>query len=773
MSEKFRDKSLPVEKRVADLLGRMTLDEKIGQLIQPVGWKAYEKQDGKIVVSKEFQNLLSGSGVGSLYGVLRADPWTGVTLQTGLTPRQGAEATNAIQRFAIENTRLGIPILFVEECTHGHMAIGATVFPMAIGLASTWNPELVERMASAIALETRTQGATATFSPILDVARDPRWGRTEDTFGEDTYLCSQMGIAVVKGLQGKSLNTNHTIIATIKHFVAGGGSEGGRNAAATRMGARELYEIHLAPFEAAVKVGAQAIMSTYHEIDGVPCPANRELLTATLRDKWGFKGFVVSDLGAVRALWTSHKVAHDRIQASIMALNAGVDIDLSRDVSREYLVQAVQQGRISEEIIDQAASRILRVKFLLGLFENPYVHLNRTEVIIGCAAHRKLAREVAREQVVLLKNKNNILPLKKNIGAIAVIGPNADNIYNQLGDYTAWQHREEVVTILDGIRAKVSNSTIVHYARGCGIRDTSKADFINAIEAVKTSDIAIVVIGGSSSRYSGVIYNDVTGAVDVVATSQTSEMDCGEGVDRASLELSGVQLNLVKEIHAMGVPVVAVLINGRPLSINWISENIPAIVEAWYPGQEGGHAIADVLFGDYNPAGKLPISIPKSAAQLPVYYNSKPTGGNHHKYIDMDSDPLYSFGYGLSYTKFKYSNLKIKPEKIILTGKAIVSVDVTNIGPVAGDEVVQMYIRDEVSSVTRPVKELKGFERITLQPGETRTVKFYITPKKLCFIDIDMNYVVEPGRFKIVVGGDSVNVLTCYLEVVEETQAQK
>jgi len=770
----YKNPSLPVNKRVADLLDRMTLEEKIGQFRQIMrGWKAYRKQRNNIVISEEFKNILSGNGIGALYGVLRADPWSGVTLKTGLTPKQGAEVINNIQRFAIEKSRLGIPLLFSEECPHGHMAIGATVFPVPIALASTWNPKLIQKMASVVAKETRAQGGSVGYGPILDVARDPRWSRIEETFGEDPYLCSQMGVAMVKGLQGKKLHTDHTIISTLKHFVAYGESEGGHNCAPAHIGEREFREVLLSVFHAAIKAGAQSVMSSYNEIDGIPCTCNKKLLTDILRKEWNFEGFVIPDGSAIELLSVTyngatehmHRVANDYREAGILAMEAGVDLGLGEVDFTNYLLQGVNSGKLSIDTINKAVSRILRVKFLLGLFEKPYVDVDRVEGIVGTKKHCQLSREIARESIILLKHKNSTLPLKKNIKSIAVIGPNAHNMYNQLGDYTAPQRPGDIVTVLDGIKGKVSKNTIINYATGCRIRDKSKDGFEEALNAVKKSEVAIVVVGGSSARDFDVEYAD-TGAAIVTNKSVISDMECGEGVDRAELDLAGVQLDLIKEIYKIGIPMIVVLINGRPLSINWIAENVDAIIEAWYPGQEGGNAIADILFGDYNPAGRLPVSIPKSSGQLPIYYNHKPSARKN--YVFLDSEPLFPFGYGLSYTTFKYSNLRITPKRISPAGKVKVSVDVANTGSLKGDEVVQMYIRDEVSSVTRPVKELKGFERITLRPGEIKTVTFSITSDKLKFYDIDMKYTVEPGRFKIMVGGNQAEVLTDYFEVSEQ-----
>ena len=660
METKYKDSNLPIEQRIADLISLMTVEEKIGQLNQLLGWKAYTRDRGNIGVSDEFRKKLSGSGIGSLYGVLRADPWTQVTLETGLSPGEGAQATNAIQRFVIENTRLGIPIMFGEECSHGHMAIGGTVFPVPINMASTWNTKALRKMAAAIALETRAQGGAATYSPVVDVCRDPRWGRTEETWGEDPYYISRMAEAAVQGLQGESIGSDRNIIATIKHFGAYGNSEGGHNAAPARSGPRELREVHFAPFEAGIKAGAESLMSSYNEIDGVPCTGGKQLLTGILRDEWGFQGFVISDMGAVSLIANLYRMAADLAGAGAMALESGVDMEMSAEAYAEPLIKAIHEGRVSEEVLNTAVARVLRAKFRLGLFEKPYVDPKRAQQVIHCPEHIELAREVARQSMVLLKNENHTLPLKKNVKSIAVIGPNAHNVYNQLGDYTAPQAPGKVVTVLEGIKAAVSNDTVVRYAKGCAIRNTSREGFAQAIEAARTSDVAVVVVGGSSARNFGErSFNELTGAA-VADPSQSTDMECGEGLDRADLDLSGVQLDLVKAVYETGVPMVVVLINGRPITMNWIAENAPAILEAWYPGEQGGNAVADVLFGDYNPAGRLPISFPKSVGQLPVFYNS--TLSPRANYMEMNGAPLYSFGYGLSYTTFGYDNLKITPE---------------------------------------------------------------------------------------------------------------
>ncbi|WP_152392046.1 glycoside hydrolase family 3 N-terminal domain-containing protein [Paenibacillus guangzhouensis] len=764
---KFLDASCSIDERTVDLLERMTLEEKIGQLVQPFGWQAYERAEDKIQLTDAFKEAMAKGGVGSLYGVLRADPWTGVTLETGLTPREGAEVTNLIQKYAIEQTRLGIPILFGEECSHGHMAIGSTVFPVPIGMGSTWNVELFEQMCRAVAVETRAQGGAATYSPVLDVVRDPRWGRTEETFGEDPYLISEMGVAAVRGLQGDTLNSDESIIATLKHFVGYGASEGGRNAAPAHLGPRELKEKDLLPFERAVAAGARSIMTAYNEIDGVPCTSNQELLTHVLREQWGFEGFVITDCGAINMLHHGHQVAESEEDAACLAIRAGVDMEMSGDNFGKYLQLAVEHGKLSVSDIDKAVCRVLRMKFELGLFERPYVDPGHAENTIGKAEHVELARTAAREGVVLLKNSNHTLPLSRSLGRIAVVGPNANNIYNQLGDYTSPQQRQQIVTVLDGVQQKCAGFSEVSYAPGCRIKDPSTEGFQTAMQYAAAADMIIAVVGGSSARDFGEGTIDLkTGAAVITDQSVLSDMDCGEGFDRAELGLSGVQLELLKELRTLGKPLVVVYMNGRPIIEPWVDEHADAILEAWYPGQEGGHAIADILFGDYNPSGRLTLSIPKHVGQLPIAYNMKRTKGK--RYVETDLNPQYPFGYGLSYTSFQYDNLRLEQSKIACHESTIVSVDVTNTGSMAGQEVVQLYVSDVASSVTRPAKELKGFCKIDLQPGETKTAQFTIGDQELQFVGPNLEWTVEPGEFHIMIGRHAEDLLQTSLNVVSK-----
>lgn len=762
---RYKDASLPVDERVDHLLACMTIEEKIGQLIQPFGWKTYTKDGGSISVTDSFKDEIRHGGIGSLYGVLRADPWTEVTLETGLSPKEGAAAINEIQRFAIEHTRLGIPILFGEECSHGHMAIGATVFPVPLAVGSSWNVDLYREMCHAIAVETRSQGGAVTYSPVLDVVRDPRWGRTEETFGEDPYLIGEMAVAAVKGLQGEKLDSDESVIATLKHFVGYGSTEGGRNAAPAHIGLRELHAVDLQPFKKGVEAGALSIMTAYNEIDGIPCTSDPYLLTELLRQEWGFDGFVITDCGAIGMLAYGHHVAENREQAASMALKAGVDMEMSGEVFRKHLITAVQGRLIEEEVIDNAVRRILRMKFQLGLFERPYADAEQAERRIGCREHIELARQVASESIILLKNEAHTLPLKKDVGTIAVIGPNANQIYNQLGDYTSPQQRQQVVTVLDGIRNKLPghDPNRILYAPGCRIKDESREGFDHALACAAKADVVVMAIGGSSARDFGEGAIDLTTGASIVTDHAWSDMECGEGIDRSSLALMGVQLELVQEIYKLGKPVIVVYINGRPITEPWIDEHAHAILEAWYPGQEGGNAIADILFGDVNPSGRLTISVPRDVGQLPVYYNGKRTRGK--RYLESELTPRYPFGFGLSYTEFLYNNIKVAPERIHPQGEATIQVDVTNTGSVEGAEVVQLYISDLVSSVTRPEKELKGFQKVTLQPGETKTVTFTLGNEQLQVISQQLRPVVEPGEFRIMVGKNSADYISTSLYV--------
>ena len=750
----YENPALAVEERVSALLSQMTLEEKVGQMLTSLGWPMYERQGNTIRLTEQLVREIEEYHTGSLWGFMRADPWTQRTLTTGLTPALAAKASNMLQKYAIEHGRLGIPLFLAEECPHGHMAIGTTVFPTSIGQASTWNPELIRRMGSAIANEASAQGAHIGYGPVLDLARDPRWSRVEETYGEDAYLNGVMGTALVKGFQGEFPGDKGKVIATLKHFAAYGWTEGGHNGGSAHVGNREMEEAIYPPFREAVAAGALSVMSSYNEIDGIPCTANSDLLTGLLKERWQFKGFVVSDLYAIGGL-REHGVADTDYAAAVKAVNAGVDSDLGTNVYAGQLVDAVKKGDVQETVINKAVSRILALKFHMGLFDHPFVDERKPEQVVASTEHLELAREVARQSIILLKNENELLPLNKKMKTIAVIGPNADNVYNMLGDYTAPQSESSVVTLLDGIRQKVSNDTHIIYAKGCAVRDSSKVGFQEAIEAARQSDVVVMVMGGSSARDFSSKYEE-TGAAKV-SDSHISDMESGEGYDRSTLELLGRQRELIREMGKLNKPIVLVLIKGRPLLLEDIEAEVDAIVDAWYPGMQGGNAIADVLFGDYNPAGRLTISVPRSVGQLPVYYNTK-RKGNRSKYIEEEGTPRYPFGYGLSYTSFNYSDLRAEVVESEDSCLVNISVKVRNEGSRDGDEVVQLYLRDEVASFTTPFKQLRGFQRIHLKVGETKEITFRLDKKSLALYMQNEEWAVEPGRFTLMLGGSSEQI---------------
>lgn len=752
----YKDAAAPVDQRVKDLIGRMTLEEKVGQISTLLGWDMYTKSNTTISASEAFKKAVAEQHTGMLWATLRADPWTKKTLITGLNPSQSAMATNALQKYVMEHTRLGIPMFFAEECPHGHMAIGTTVFPTSIGQSSTWNPALISEMASAIAKETRLQGAHIGYGPVLDLAREPRWSRVEETYGEDPVLNSRMGEAMVSGFQGSDIGSGANILSTLKHFTAYGVPEGGHNGGSVSIGNRELFQSYLPPFKAAVKAGALSVMTAYNSVDGIPCSSNHYLLTDILRGQWGFQGFVVSDLNSISGLQGNHHVAASPAEAASLAINAGLDADLSGYGYGQSLLKAVNDGLVKMATVDTAVARVLSLKFRMGLFENPYVNPKQAAKEVMNTKNVALARKVARESLVLLKNEKNTLPLSKSLKNIAVIGPNADNVYNQLGDYTAPQADGKVITVLNGVRAKVSKETGVFYQKGCAIRDTTSTGIAAAVALASKSDVAIVVLGGSSARDFKTEYQN-TGAAEVKASAvAVSDMESGEGFDRSTLDLMGRQMELLRAVVKTGTPVVVVLIKGRPLTINWAAENVAAIVDAWYPGQEGGNAIADVLFGDYNPAGRLPISVPKSVGQLPVYYNKKKP--LPHNYVELDELPLYSFGYGLSYSKFEYSNLETVVSGTGEDLRVQVSFDLKNISDRDGEEVVQLYLRDEQSSVVTPMQQLKKFRRLALKSGAQEHLSFELTAEDLQLMNQQMEWKVEPGDFTLMVGAASSDI---------------
>lgn len=744
----YRNKNLSIETRVQDLLSRMTLKEKIGQMLCTMSWDYYTVDGKNAMVSDKFIKELRTKQMGMLWATYRADPWTRKTLSNGLNPMLAAKVGNALQRYAVEKTRLGIPLFLAEEAPHGHMAIGTTVFPTGLGMAATWNTSLIEEVGNVISKEIRLQGGHISYGPVLDIARDPRWSRVEETMGEDPVLSTKIGVAEVRGLGGGNLSLPTSTLVTLKHFIAYGISEGGQNGGPVLIGQRELMDCFLPPFRKTIDAGALSVMTAYNSIDGVPCTSNAFLLTDVLRNIWKFKGFVVSDLYSIDGIFSTHDIAASIEDAGAAAINAGVDVDLGANAFI-HLADAVKNGKVKEAVVDTAVARVLKMKMQMGLFENPYVSPKMAAKYVRNAANIDVARRVALASVTLLKNDNQVLPLSKNMH-VALIGPNADNKYNMLGDYTAPQEDSNVKTILDGINKKLPAEN-VEYVKGCDIRDTTLNEINKAVEAANRADIIIVAVGGSSARDFKTSYKD-TGAA-ITDDKHVSDMDCGEGFDRGSLSLLGRQNQLLCALRKTGRPMVVVYIEGRPLDKTWAAQNADALITAYYPGQEGGTAIADVLFGDYNPAGRLPISVPSNIGQLPVYYNKKKPAA--HNYVEMSGSPLYPFGYGLSYTSFKYSNLLINGD---LDKGYDVSFDVTNIGNMDGEEVPQLYITDEIASVVQPIRQLKNFTRVFIHKNETKHIKMLITYDDLAFTGIDMIRKVEPGDFDIQIGTSSADI---------------
>ena len=739
----YQDASLPIDQRVEDLLSRMTVEEKVGQLLCLMGWDSYQINGKKVTTSEKFRREIDSLHVGMYWAVFRADPWTQKTIANGLNPELAPLAANAMQRYVIEHTRLGIPLFLAEEAPHGHMAIGPTVFPTGLGMAATWDPDLMQQVGQVIGKEIRLQGGHISYGPVLDLAREPRWSRVEETMGEDPYLSGVMGAAMVKGLGGGNISLPYSTIATLKHFIAYGTTEGGQNGARSIVGPRELKQVFLPPFHRAIDAGALSVMTSYNSLDGVPSTSNRQLLTDVLRDEWRFdRGIVVSDLFSIDGLKGTHHTATSYQEAAIQALLAGVDVDLGGNNYYD-LIEAVKNGKVKEAALDQAVKRVLRLKFEMELFEHPYVNGKTAQKEVHDEAAVATAHQVTLESITLLKN-DGILPLSKD-KKVAVIGPNADNVYNMLGDYTAPQPDDKVITVYQGIKAMTGEARCT-YAKGCAIRDTMDCDIPAAVEAASQADVVIAVVGGSSARDFKTSYED-TGAAS--AEQQTvSDMECGEGFDRATLDLLGHQMELLEALKMTGKPLIVVYIEGRPLNKNWAADNANALLTAYYPGEQGGNAIAEVLFGDYNPAGRLPVSVPRHVGQLPVYYN-KPAPASHD-YVEMSAKPLYPFGYGLSYTTFEYSDLTV-------TGLDA-TFKVTNTGNRKGDEVVQLYLHQDQPSVVQPERQLKAFKRITLEPGETRTVTLHLDYEDLAIVDANMQWTVEPGNYHVLIGSSSKGI---------------
>jgi beta-glucosidase len=747
----YKDPTVPVEKRVDDLLKRMTLEEKVAQLIgygsgDSLAWDTA----GNYIGTKDTDIL--NRGLGTYWSV-----------KFRVSPEWSVKCANGIQKYMIEKSRLGIPVFLFSEALHGYMAAGATSFPQAIALGSTWDTTLMERIFTAVALEARYRGTRQVLSPNIDLGRDPRWGRVEETYSEDPYLVSRMGMAAVFGLQGRfpKLDDKHVAV-TLKHFAGHGQPEGGRNIAPVNFSERVFRETHLYPFEMVVKrAHALSVMASYNEWDGVPNHANKKLLTDILVKEWGFKGYVMSDGGGIEVLYKNYLVASDSAEAGKIAIEAGVDLELGRNNGAFYsLIDQVKKGKVKESFIDRATRNVLRVKFTCGLFEHPYVYLDDMKKVTNCKAHKELALKAASEAMILLKNENKLLPLDSNkIKTLAVIGPNA--AVTHYGGYTDVPMMKGV-SVLEGIKNFAGKRFKVLYAEGCKITTNKRCDWQveeNPILNSTESDKKLIAEAVSVARKSNVVLL-VIGENELVCREAWNEMHLG---DRDDLNLIGMQNDLAKALIATGKPVIVLLINGRPITINYLKQAAPAIIEGWYLGQETGTAVANVIFGKTNPSGKLTITFPQNVGQLPCYYNKKPS--MFRDYELTDNAPLFPFGYGLSYTKFEYKNFKVSPSEIPLNGTSEVSVDVTNTGKKAGDEIVQLYIHDKISSVTRPIKELKDFARITLAPGETKTVTFLVTPDKLEFFNIDMKRVVEPGDFEIMIGKSSVDLLSGILRV--------
>ncbi|MEO0530088.1 MAG: glycoside hydrolase family 3 N-terminal domain-containing protein [Planctomycetota bacterium] len=743
----YRNASLPTEQRVADLLGRMTIEEKAAQMVCIWNEKKTKLLDdeGGFSPERAAEHFGDGHGLGQ---VGRPGDTHG-----SAKPADFATLTNAIQKFFVENSRLGIPVQFHDECLHGFVARDATSFAQPIGLASTFNPDLIRRLYAMAAREARSCGVHQALTPVVDVARDPRWGRVEETFGEDPYLVGEMGYAAVRGFQGdRQVSEPDRVIATLKHFAAHGQPESGTNCGPVSISERHLRETFLHPFKRAIRDGgAMSVMASYNEIDGVPSHANTWLLRRVLREEWGFDGTVVSDYYAIRELHDreglySHGLAVDDAGAAALAVRAGVNIELPEPDCYLSLPALVRKGVIDESAIDELVGPLLAHKFELGLFDTPYVDPSVAEATVGCDKHRELAREAARQVITLLKNDGDVLPLDTGrLTKVAVIGPNADRVL--LGGYSG--KPSGVVTVLEGLREALGDAVEITHGEGCkitvggsweqdevvlGDADTDRRLIAEAVELARDADVVILAVGGNEQ------------------TSREA-WSAGHMGDRTDLQLVGRQNELVDALHAVGKPIVSLLFNGRPLAVANLADKSDALLECWYLGQEAGGAVADVLTGQHNPGGKLPITVPRSVGHIPAFYNHRPSA--RRGYLFDDVKPLFPFGFGLSYTEFELGEPELDASAIARGESTRLSLRVTNTGELTGTEVVQVYIRDVVSSVTRPIRELKGFARVTLEAGESEEVVIEITPDQLAFWNIDKEFVVEPGDFDLYVGFDS------------------
>jgi beta-glucosidase len=739
----YRNSGLPIPERVDDLVSRMTLEEKLTQTYCFHLYADMLDEKGTLELDEEIEAVLP-LGIGQL----GKPNWA---FDKG--PRESAEIANQIQRKVIESNRLGIPAIFHEEGLHGLWARGSTVFPQAIGMSGSWDPQLIEEVFETIAKEIRSRGSHQANTPMLDVCREPRWGRIEESYGEDPYLTSQFGVAIVKGLQGinETIGKDH-IVATVKHFAGYGLSEGGLNKGPVFLSERAMREIVLPPFQAAiVEAGALSVMPAYHEIYGIPCHANKWLLTDLLRDEWGFQGYVVSDYNGIRELNHVHHVASDNTEAGKLALLAGVDMELDNPYCYSTLLKSMKEDPELQSALDQAVRRILNVKFKLGLFDDPFVDPGMAEEINRIEKHIDLSLKVAEESIVLLKNRNDMLPLDKSeLKRIAVIGPHANAMH--YGGYAHFD-TDDGISFYEGIRSMVGDEVEVLYAEGCRIHegdgywlttDYDEFEFSDpaenrnrikkAVKLARRCDVVILAVGGTA-------------------------VTCGEFLgDRHSLDLFGQQDELVEAVIATGVPILVCLVNGRPLTINYIDKYADAILETWYLGEQAGIALAKTIFGEVNPSGKLTLTFPRSTGHLPTYYGKKPSADD--TYFATDTSPLYPFGYGLSYTQFEYTQFSLSHDEL-KTGESVEIVfEITNTGEYEGEEIAQLYIRDLICSVTRPAKELKDFIKVSLNPGETKEVVFQLSTDDLKFYDQDMEYVVEPGEFVIMIGSSSRDIIS-------------
>jgi beta-glucosidase len=742
-----------IDRRINQLLSQMTLDEKIAQLASC--W-THELLNGRSF-SQDRASRIIGQGIGQI---------TRPASDTDLEPRAVAALNNTIQNYLVKETRLGIPAIVHDECCSGYMGLGGSTYPQILGLASTFEPELARRMTTEIRKQMRSVGMHQGLAPVLDVARDSRWGRVEETFGEDPLLVSHFGTEYIRGLQGDSLATGG-VMATGKHFVGHSFSQAGQNCAPVRLGLQDLWNVYLVPFRAAIQEAhMHTIMNAYPELDGEVVAASRRILTELLREKLGFQGLVVSDYQAIQMIHSYQRIAEDKSTAAALALNAGIDIELpTRECYGEPLREALETHEISLEVVDIAVERILRKKMELSLFENPFVEEGRVPELFETIDQRHLAREIARKSMVLLKN-NGVLPLSRDLDTLAVIGPNADNETNLLGDYSyaavfdlksGWmpghganfesvdamhlkQHSIKIPTILSALKTALPAVNILH-ASGCDILGEDRSGFEAALQITRQAEVVILVLGDRSGL--------------------TPHCSAGETRDSADLKLPGVQEELAEAVLACGKPVIVVLVTGRPYAINILAEKADAILEAWLPGEEGGPAVADTLLGLNNPGGKLAITFPRHAGQIPIFYSQKPSGGKSHWYTDyvtVKASPLYPFGHGLSYTTFEYDQLSISKLSAKPGETLDISVRIRNTGKVSGEEVVQLYIQDEYGSIPRPVKELKGYTRLSLLPSESRKVTFQLPINLLAFYDLQQNHIVEGGAFNVMVGSSSEDI---------------